>query len=61
MHEQVTLLRPDVRGPEARRISSALPPDLLGQSAARLRVLALLYALAVFLAGIFPIQPVPIP
>ena len=59
MHEHVTLLRPDVRGAEARGISSALPPDLLGQSAARLRVLALLYALAFFLAGLFPMLLVP--
>jgi hypothetical protein len=34
MHEHVTLLRPDVRDPEARGISWTLPPDLLGQSAA---------------------------
>ena len=59
MHDQVTLLRPDVRGPEARGISWTLPPDLLGQSAARLRVLALLYALAFFLAGLLPMLLVP--
>jgi hypothetical protein len=45
MHEHVTLLRPDVRGPEPRGVPWTLPPDLLGQSVARLRVLALLYAL----------------
>jgi hypothetical protein len=51
MDDHVTLLRPDVRDPEARGIAWTLPPDLLGQSAARLRILALLYALAFFLAG----------
>jgi hypothetical protein len=59
MREHVTLLRPDVPGPEARWISSALPPDLLGQSAERLRVLALLYAFAFFLAGALPMLLVP--
>jgi plasmid stabilization system protein ParE len=59
MGEHVTLLRPDVRGPDARGISSALPPDLLGQSAERLRVLALLYAFAFFLAGVLPMLLVP--
>jgi plasmid stabilization system protein ParE len=59
MREHVTLLRPDARGPEARGFSWTLPPDLLGQSAARLRVLALLYALAFFLAGLFPMLLVP--
>jgi serine/threonine-protein kinase len=59
MHHHVTLLRPDGRGPEARGISWTLPPDLLGQSAARLRILALLYALAFFLAGLFPMLLVP--
>ena len=45
---------------KSRRTSSArdrtleLPSDLLGQSAARLRVLALLYASVYFLAGFFP-------
>ena len=45
---------------KSRRTSSArdstlgLPGDLLSQSAARLRVLALLYASVYFLAGFFP-------
>jgi len=54
MHEHVTFLRPDSRDPDARGVSSGLPADLLGQSAARLRILALLYAAVFFLAGIFP-------
>src|SRR5437899_924728 len=54
MHEHVTFLRPDSRDPDARGVSSGLPADLLGQSAARLRILALLYASVFFLAGIFP-------
>jgi hypothetical protein len=37
-----------------------VPPDLLGQSAARLRILALLYALAFFLAGLLPMLLVPV-
>jgi hypothetical protein len=54
MHEHVTLLPPDEREPTGRGISSGLPVDLLSQSAARLRVLALLYAFVFFMAGIFP-------
>ena len=41
MNEHVTLMPPDARGPTARGISSGFPTDLLSQSAARLRVLAL--------------------
>jgi hypothetical protein len=54
MHEHVTLLRPEARSLDARGVSSSLPADLLSQSAARLRVLALLYAFVFFMAGIFP-------
>lgn len=54
MHEQVTLMRTDVADPTAGAISSSLPSDLLAQSAARLRVLALLYAFVFFMAGVFP-------
>jgi len=54
MHEHVTLMRPDARDPTARRISSGFPADLLSQSAARLCILALLYAFVFFMAGIFP-------
>src|SRR5882724_11847168 len=54
MHEHVTLLHPDARRSDARGVSSAFPTDLLSQSAARLRVLALLYAFVFFMAGIFP-------
>jgi serine/threonine-protein kinase len=54
MREYVTLMRPGARDPAARGISSGFPTDLLSQSAARLRVLALLYAFIFFMAGIFP-------
>jgi eukaryotic-like serine/threonine-protein kinase len=59
MHEHITLLRPDARPADARGISSSLPADLLGQSAARLRILALLYAFVFFMAGIFPMLLFP--
>ena len=40
---------------EGRRArASGLPPDVLAQSARRLRILALLYALVFSLAGFFP-------
>jgi serine/threonine-protein kinase len=42
------------RASSARDSTLGLPSDLLGQSAARLRVLALLYASVYFLAGFFP-------
>jgi hypothetical protein len=54
MHEHVTLLGPDTGLSSTRAISSGFPADLLGQSAARLRILALLYAFVFFMAGIFP-------
>ncbi len=54
MNEHVTLMPPDARGPAGRGISSGFPADLLSQSAARLRVLALLYAFVFFMAGILP-------
>lgn len=54
MHEQVTLVHPDDRGPTARGILSGFPVDLLQQAAGRLRVLALLYAVIFFMAGVFP-------
>ena len=53
--------------PQKSRTSSArdstlgLPTDLLSQSAARLRVLALLYASVYFLAGFFPRLLFPVP
>jgi hypothetical protein len=54
MPEHVTLLHPEGSHPDSRGMSSGLPADLLGQAAARLRVLALLYAFVFFMAGIFP-------
>jgi serine/threonine-protein kinase len=51
-----TLLRPQEaqRGSSARLSASGLPADLVSQSAARLRILALVYASVFFLAGFFP-------
>jgi eukaryotic-like serine/threonine-protein kinase len=60
MDEHITLISPDDgRDLTARGISSGFPVDLLRQSAARLRVLALLYAFIFFMAGIFPALLVP--
>ena len=52
--EHVTRMPPDAQEPVAPGISSGFPTDLLRQSAARLRILALLYAFVFFMAGIFP-------
>jgi len=52
--ERATLVRPEAGDPAARGSSSGLPADLLSRSTARLRTMALLYALAFFLAGVFP-------
>jgi eukaryotic-like serine/threonine-protein kinase len=54
MHEHVTLLPPEARASTAPGISGSLPADLLSQAAARLRVLALLYASVFFMAGVLP-------
>jgi serine/threonine-protein kinase len=59
MHEHVTLFRPDPRDPTPRGVSSSLPADLLRESAARLRILALLYAFVFFMAGAFPALLLP--
>ena len=59
MHEHVTLFRPEARDQAAREISSGFPVDLLSQSAARLRILALLYAFVFFMAGVFPALLLP--
>ena len=53
-------MRPDGRSQDSLGASSAaFPADLLGQSAARLRILALLYAFVFFMAGMFPMLLVP--
>jgi eukaryotic-like serine/threonine-protein kinase len=52
-HEHATVLSRAPGGTSAR-LSSGFPTDLLDQSARRLRVLALMYALVFFLAGLFP-------
>jgi hypothetical protein len=58
MPDQVILIAPDAGRP-ALDFSSGLPADLLSQSAARLRILALMYACVFFLAGIFPALVIP--
>jgi serine/threonine-protein kinase len=45
---------PSISTSRARRGVTELPPDLLAQSAKRLRVLALLYASVFFMSGFFP-------
>jgi serine/threonine-protein kinase len=55
----VTLLRPGPDATEARGTPSALPADLLGQAATRLRAVALVYAFAFFMAGVLPMLLVP--
>jgi serine/threonine-protein kinase len=54
MNEPVTLMRPHGLPPTSPERSSGFPLDLLRQSAARLRILALLYAFIFFMAGIVP-------
>jgi serine/threonine-protein kinase len=51
-----TLILPDKgrRTSRSRDTTGGLPDDLLSQSAARLRILALLYAFVFFMAGFFP-------
>ncbi len=55
----VTLLTAADQGLADGEVSAGLPSDLLGLSARRLQVLALLYALVFFLAGIFPALILP--
>ena len=56
MNPGVTMLQPrggrQVSAPA--RTTGALAPEILSQSAYRLRILALLYAFTFFMAGIFP-------
>jgi eukaryotic-like serine/threonine-protein kinase len=59
MHEQITLMQPEAPEPSGRAASWGLPTDLLSQSAARLRVVALLYAAVFFLGGILPALLLP--
>src|SRR5215218_5284847 len=54
MNQQVTLMHADGRDSPSRRHSPGFPLDLLQQSAGRLRILALLYAVLCFMAGIVP-------
>ncbi len=58
MREQVTLISPEGGG-RAGRVSSGFPADLLGQSARRLRILAVLYAFVFFMAGVVPQLLIP--
>lgn len=59
MLEPVTLIQPEVRDTAARPVSSGFPLDLLRESAARLRTLAILYSCVFFLAGVFPALLLP--
>lgn len=55
LHRHATMLRTDSGEPSrAAPGSSALPSDLLHQSASRLRTVALLYAFIFFMAGFLP-------
>jgi len=49
-----TLVVPRARKGTTRLSTVGLPPDVVSQSAARLRILALLYAFVFFMAGVFP-------
>jgi serine/threonine-protein kinase len=49
-----TILRPEPGRPASGVRDSGLPADLISQSAARIRVLCLLYAFVFFMAGFFP-------
>ena len=59
MHEHVTVVHPGEQDSAARGMPSGFPVDLLGQSAGRLRVLALLYAVVFFMAAVFPVLVLP--
>ncbi|HET8624910.1 MAG TPA: serine/threonine-protein kinase [Gemmatimonadales bacterium] len=61
MDSEATLILAEGAGaPAARRSSSwGLPPDLLSEAVRRLRVLALVYALAYFVEGLLPALLVP--
>ena len=59
MPEQVTLLTAVASASSGGESSVGLPSDVLGQSAARLQILAVLYALVYFLAGVFPMLAIP--
>ncbi|HEV8355850.1 MAG TPA: serine/threonine-protein kinase [Gemmatimonadales bacterium] len=54
MHEHTDFIRPEGHDAAARAISSGLPADLLRESVRRLRVLAPLYAVIFFMAGVVP-------
>jgi serine/threonine-protein kinase len=57
--EPVTLIAPEASDSAPRGTTSGFPTDLLGQSADRLRILALLYSFIFFMAGIFPALLIP--
>jgi len=50
---------PRARRGTTRPSTVGLPPDVVSQSAARLRILALLYAFVFFMAGVFPALLLP--
>jgi eukaryotic-like serine/threonine-protein kinase len=59
MQQPVTLVRPGAQSVDSRGPASSLPSDLLDQSVARLRILAVVYAATFFLAAIFPMLLIP--
>jgi serine/threonine-protein kinase len=60
-HSPATMILAEPSGSSARRRTSwwTLPPDVLDESVRRIRVLAWLYALAFFLAGVLPALIIP--
>lgn len=58
-HATMVRLGEEAATSEAGRGSVSLPTDLLSQAAGRLRVLALLYAVVFFIAGVFPMLVFP--
>ncbi len=59
MRDHPTIIAPAQGEPATAGSSAGLPLDLLGQSAERLRILALLYAFTFFMAGVFPALALP--
>ena len=59
MRDHPTIIAPAQGEPASAGSSAGLPLDLLGQSAERLRILALLYAFTFFMAGVFPALALP--
>jgi serine/threonine-protein kinase len=58
-HSHATMILADQSGASRRSSWWTLPADMLGESVRRIRVLAWLYALAFFLAGLLPALLIP--